>query len=135
MLEDHIFFAEASLFLASVAMGDSDAANTYFEAAMYSYDTSPDLQARCTVPLSNWDAPCHIAMLMMVQGSGDFTSWFGIQLVQGFVNSQIGREDVSSERMVGVGDITITPKGARCESYSLYLSVPLDRLQHNSGGA
>lgn len=52
-------------------------------------------------------------MLMMVQGSGDFTSWFAIQLVRMFVDSHIGVEYSMTERMVGEGDITITPAGAR----------------------
>lgn len=99
MLADHVFFAEASIFLASVATGDSASAHTYFEAAMYGYSTNVELQNRCQVTLANWDAPCALAMLMMVQGSGDYTSGFAIQLVREFADAHIG----------GVGDITYDP--------------------------
>lgn len=113
MLADHVFYAEASIFLASVATGDSAAADVYFDAAMTSYITNTDLQYRCSVTLSNWDAPCALAMLMMVQGSGDYTSWFAIQLARQYTDAYVGTEDPSSRQMVGRGDITITPKGAR----------------------
>lgn len=106
MLADHVLYAEASIFLASVATGDSAAADEYFDAAMTSYSTNTDLQNRCSVTLSNWDAPCALAMLMIVQGSGDYTSWFTIQLARHFTDAYVGTEDPSSLRMVGRGDVT-----------------------------
>ena len=106
MLADHVFYAEASIFLASVATGDAFAADEYFDAAMESYSTNTALQNRCMVTLSNWDAPCALAMLMLVQGSGDYTSWFAIQLARQYTDAYVGTEDSSLRRMTGRGDIT-----------------------------
>jgi hypothetical protein len=115
MLDEHVFFAESSLFLANVATGSASAAHTYFVAAMSSYSSNKELQARCSIQLSSWDAPCALAMLMLVQGSGDYTSWMAIQLVTEFVDAFVGTEDQTTQRMVGTGDVVVTPKGARCE--------------------
>jgi hypothetical protein len=72
--EDNIFLAHATLFWATVGADDSAAA-AHFDAAMKLYVASQDLRKRCGVPLSNWDAPCMHAMLLLVQGSGDYASW------------------------------------------------------------
>lgn len=88
-----MMLAAAFLFHAHVPT-DPPTARLYFDHAMRLYAGSKALRDRCGVLFSNWDTPCPHAMLLLVQGSGAYDSWFAIRL-RDFAEAHVGFPDES----------------------------------------
>ena len=113
-----MMLAAAMLFHAHVP-DNAVAARKYFEHAMRLYAGSQQLRDRCGILFSNWDTPCPHAMLLLVQGSGHYDSWFAIRL-RDFAEQHIGFPDEQGTFPKPGGDQTIMC--ACCCIFSLALA-------------
>jgi hypothetical protein len=111
MYQDHMFLGAAMLFWVHTGV-DNAVAAVYFQQAMSQYQASKALRDRCGIPLVNWDTPCAHAMLLLVQGSGHYDSWFSVRL-RDFAEQHVGFENDLKTEMVGAN-------GLKCAHSSMW---------------